>query len=293
MDSVAIYFGEQDLLRHFVDRRGGGVFVDVGANVGTFVAPFARRRWSVLAFEPHPQLHRELRTRFGRSQRVRIVQCAIADKPGELPFYTSSDHPGIHSLAPFHSSHEATAVVRVSTLSDELSRAGLERVTALKIDVEGADLLALKGLDFDHWRPEIAMIEFMDDRSEKHFGWNHHDAAEFMAARGYETWISEWTPLAEYNRAERDDGRPSRWLGLHAYDAADNPAHGNLIFVELGSGPRLEAAANAVEREIRLRATARMIPGLRPLVLRVRSWVGSWRRVLGATSDVASNRLPR
>jgi len=269
-DSVAINFDEQDLLRHYRYQHGG-VFVDVGANAGTFVACFARLRWTVLAFEPHPDLYRELTARFSHSPQIKIVQCAISDTPGELPFYTSAIHPGIHSLASFHPSHEPTAVVRVSTLGDELRKAEITRVAVLKVDIEGADFLALKGFDFESCRPELIMIEFMDERSEKHFGWNHHDAAQFMEHHGYEAWVSEWTPLAEYGRVETGTPSSHRWLGLRRYDPARHPDNGNLIFVAPGSGARLEAATASTERRIRLRATARRIPGLRPLVRAIRS----------------------
>ena len=241
--------------------RRGGAFIDVGANYGAFLNTFARRGVDVVAFEPHPELFARLQQKYHGQQHVRIVQRAIADETGILPFYTSEEHPGIHSLAAFHPTHKPTVEVEVSSLDTELSRLGIWSIAALKIDTEGADILALRGFDFARRRPELVMVEFMDDRSLEHFGYTHHDMAALMADHGYETWVSEWTPVAEY-------GRPGvatshRWLGFTTYQPSGTPACGNLLFVQPQDRPRLQAAVRATLRRARVRSAIRAVPGER------------------------------
>jgi hypothetical protein len=82
--------------------------------------------------------------------------------------------------------------VEVTTLDAELDRLDVADVSAMKIDVEGADFLALREFDLRRRRPELVMVDFMDDRSSEHFGYTHHDMARYMA--GYSRVVSEWAP---------------------------------------------------------------------------------------------------
>jgi hypothetical protein len=74
------------------------------------------------------------------------------------------------------------------------------------------------------------MIEFMDERSLKNFGYTHHDVAKYMEYLGYVTFVSEWAPFAEYGRKGMP-GTPHTWLGCHRYPLNHAPAWGNLFFV--------------------------------------------------------------
>lgn len=243
--------------------RQPGTFVDVGANYGAFIGPAARRGTDVVAFEPHPELFAFLAKKYDGVQNVRIVQRAIADAVGMLPFYTSDEHPGIHSLAGFHATHKPTVQVEVSTLEAELRRMKVQLVSALKIDAEGADLLALRGFDFVEHSPELIMAEFMDTRSVEHFGYTHHDMADFMAGHGYESWVSEWAEIEEYGRAEEQPSH--RWLGFGKYAPAGAPAWGNLICVRPEDRGRLQSAVRTTLCTTRARQAAMMVPGARGL----------------------------
>lgn len=236
-----------------------GAFVDVGANYGAFLGTFARRGVEVVAFEPHPELFDRLATKYATYAHVTIVQRAISNEEGILPFYTSADHPGIHSLAAFHPTHKPTVEVKVSRLATELTLLGIRSVAALKIDTEGADLPALWGFDFTALRPELVMAEFMDDRSLKYFGYTHHDMAAYMAEQGYEAWVSAWAPIAEYARSGHAVSH--RWLGFSSYEPRGVPAWGNLLFVRSEDRVRLHAAVRTTLRNARIRQVARAVPG--------------------------------
>lgn len=256
--------------------RRPGAFVDVGANHGLFLAPFARRGMEVIAFEPHPDLFRSLVQTYGALAHVHLVQRAISDHAGMVPFYTSDEHPGIHSLAAFHPTHRQTVEVEVRPLDAEMTRLDVGPVAALKVDTEGADLLALRGFDFSRWRPELVMVEFMDDRSSDHFGYTHHDTVALMSAHGYEAWVSEWSAIVEYGRV--GEKAHHRWLGLTEYTPTGTPAWGNLFFVEPADRTRLQAAARSTLRRAHARKLGRAIPGARCLArLGRRAWTGRSR----------------
>ena len=88
---------ELDFLRRHTPT--GGVFVDVGANVGTYALVMARQvgaNGKVIAIEPHPVTHATALVqprRIGTTQ-VRLVQAAAGDRDGELMIETDGDNLG-------------------------------------------------------------------------------------------------------------------------------------------------------------------------------------------------------
>jgi FkbM family methyltransferase len=258
---MTLEFAEQLIFQRFPYPRRG-TFVDVGANVGYVCNPLIADGWSAVLFEPHPDLIKVLTDLHDDNAAVIVVPHAISDAPGEMPFYTSDEHPGIHSLAAFHPTHKPTTTVKVTTLRVDLQRLGVEEVTALKIDVEGADLLALRGFDFQTYRPSLVMVEFMDDRSQEHFGYTHHDMVALMRANGYEAFVSEWHPITEYGRV--GERATHRWKRFRRYTPQGHPAWGNLLFVQPQDAWKLRRAVARVLIEQNVRPLVRRIPGLRP-----------------------------
>jgi FkbM family methyltransferase len=117
----------------------GGVFVDIGANVGTIALPLAYHvgpQGRVVAIEAHPVAHSRIafNTAASRLDNVTIVEAAAADVDGELTI-VSGDNLGASHIAT--DKDTSGFRVRARTLAGLLADAAVERVDALKIDVEG------------------------------------------------------------------------------------------------------------------------------------------------------------
>jgi FkbM family methyltransferase len=164
----------------------GGVFVDVGANVGTYAMVLARHVGAggkVIAIEPHPVTHARLafnRTASGFGQ-VALVAAAAGPSDGELMIETDGDNLGAsHIVSGEHSGH----AIRVPSLRLQriLGDAGVSHVDALKIDVEGYEDRVLTGFFKEAppslW-PRAVVIEHLS-RNE----WLDDCIAD-MRARGY------------------------------------------------------------------------------------------------------------
>jgi FkbM family methyltransferase len=130
---------ELDFLR--AHTPAGGVFVDVGANVGTYAMVLARQVGAdgrVIAIEPHPVTHARLA--FNRAATglnwVVLVAAAAGASDGELMIETDGGNLGASRIV---SGHSAEHAIRVPSLRLEriLTDAGVDHVDALKIDVEG------------------------------------------------------------------------------------------------------------------------------------------------------------
>ncbi len=175
---------ELDFLRAHTPPNG--VFVDVGANVGTYALVLARHvggGGTVIAVEPHPITHARLafnRTASSFAQ-VRLVAAAAGPDDGELMIETDGDNLGASHIV---SGRLAGHAIRVPSLRLEriLGDAGVSHVDALKIDVEGFEDRVLTGF-FQHapqslW-PRAVVIEHLS-RDE----WRSDCIAD-MIGRGY------------------------------------------------------------------------------------------------------------
>jgi FkbM family methyltransferase len=175
---------ELDFLRAHVPV--GGVFVDVGANVGTYALVLARHvgnAGKVIAVEPHPVTHARLKfnnTASGFSQ-VRLVAAAAGATDGELMIETDGDNLGASHVVTGEASRRAIKVpsLRLQRILDE---AGVSKVDALKIDVEGFEDRILTGFFAEApqvlW-PRAVVIEHLSKNQ-----WLK-DCIAGMRARGY------------------------------------------------------------------------------------------------------------
>jgi FkbM family methyltransferase len=119
--------------------QDGETFVDIGSHIGSVIASVLHERPNspVIAFEAIPEKADYLRRRF---PKVAVHCCALSEEEGEASFYIT-DQSGYSSLAKVPGKE-----IKVSTcrLDDVLAN---ERVHAMKIDVEGAELGVLRGAE--------------------------------------------------------------------------------------------------------------------------------------------------
>ncbi|WP_262296395.1 FkbM family methyltransferase [Microvirga sesbaniae] len=143
------YF-DADELRILSSRiTDGFTFIDIGSNVGWYALSVAREAGSVptriLAVEPQPEIFDRLiyNIRQNPSGTIKAVDCAVADKTGELTLFLDPLNRGEASLKIVNSSQTDAIRVPAVTMLELLKREGLNRVDAIKLDVEGAEDLVL------------------------------------------------------------------------------------------------------------------------------------------------------
>ena len=175
---------ELDFLRAHVPV--GGVFIDVGAHVGTYAMVLARHVGTggkVIAVEPHPAAHARLafnRTASGFAQ-VTLVAAAAGAVDGELLIETDGHNLGASHIV---SEQPSTGAIKVPSLRLEriLTDANVSKVDGLKIDIEGFEDRVLTGFFHDApptlW-PRAVVIEHLSKDE-----WQNDCIAD-MRARGY------------------------------------------------------------------------------------------------------------
>jgi FkbM family methyltransferase len=127
--------------------RPGGTVFDVGANIGIWTIGAARRAGKVHAFEPLESnfVRLESNVELNRASNIVARNLAVSDRAGTLQFFPSPNtNSGVGLLAP-KTWNVPTCEVEATTLDDYCEHNEIRSVDVLKIDVEGAELLVLKG----------------------------------------------------------------------------------------------------------------------------------------------------
>jgi len=134
----------------------GDVFIDVGANEGLFTIPIAEHVGAdgrVHAFEPGPDTAQELRIRASAAnllERVSVYEVALGAETGSRLLHADEEHPGDSTKRSLFIEGPVVAEVPVRAF-DEMISSGeviLDRgLHAVKIDVEGAELYVLQGME--------------------------------------------------------------------------------------------------------------------------------------------------
>ena len=181
----------QPLLRHLADDD---VFLDVGVHAGSWTVPASRvlTRGHVYAFEALPYYSRVLSKTLAMMQRrnVTVVPAAVSDAEGRVEIlWRDASGRRLTGMTRISRKNDAGATVSVQAITiDGFRRRHPEgRVRLIKCDVEGAELLALRGAahTIDTARP-LVFCELYEDYCAR-FGYSSRDVFSFFAARRYTT----------------------------------------------------------------------------------------------------------
>ncbi|MGB0561493.1 MAG: FkbM family methyltransferase [Spirulinaceae cyanobacterium] len=134
----------------------GQTCIDLGANIGSYTFLLARQvgqTGQVYAFEPQPNLYTILQRSVaanGWSDRIQLESLAVAAQSQQrLRLYTSGDtcNSGITSMVRYGEFLKSDRFIDVETiaLDDYCHQQSIQDIHLLKIDIEGAELLALQG----------------------------------------------------------------------------------------------------------------------------------------------------
>ena len=125
-------------------------FVDIGANIGgysLFAAACVQGHGRILAIEPQPGIFGRLCFNIESNPGcgVKALSVAVADRDGPLTLFLAPRNKGESSvkLIGFEPGEGTSVTVPATTLVKILRGERLERVDAMKVDVEGAEDLVL------------------------------------------------------------------------------------------------------------------------------------------------------
>lgn len=148
------------------------IFVDVGANVGLFsflVASKTGNDAKILAIEPDPENLRRLRFNIAcNNVTIKVEPHAVGAKTGYVTF--EQHHKDRGATRTVFTESQQQNLLSCFPLIDILARNGIERINALKIDIEGHEATVLipffKEAPKQLW-PDLLLIEDTRDLWEE------------------------------------------------------------------------------------------------------------------------------
>lgn len=192
MNVGVFFFGEYE--QNLTDivaslLREGDVCLDVGANFGWYTTLFYRRcgaKGAVHAYEPVPETFRQLQRNYrlmGEPENVFLNNLALGDHHDRITINLFEGEPAGHASLSADG-HEGGAVsfeCEMITLDSYLEERGLDNVNFVKVDIEGAELMFLKGAEklFRQKTPPIFLVE-MALATSKSFGYVPNDLINFI-----------------------------------------------------------------------------------------------------------------
>jgi len=193
-DRVTSLGTEETFLRLFLaEVQQGDVVYDVGACVGLFALHSALSGATVVAFEPDPSFRARLlrNVRLNRlASSVSVVPWAVADTIGSTTLFTD----GIDGASPSLREVGTRSAVSVETdsLDNAVDKGLLPAPDLVKLDIEGAEILALRGMTGLLASPQAPRCVFI----ELHplylptFGSSLDECVALLASFGY---APEWS----------------------------------------------------------------------------------------------------
>lgn len=193
-------------------------FFDIGANIGFYSINLAmiKRSMNVHSFEPIPSTFHNLNRNIELNgiKNIKTHNLGFSDKKGDFDFYVYSQGSGNASSVNLTGRDDVKVLkCEVTTLDDYVSTTGLN-VDFIKCDVEGAELLVLKG-GHSTIRQNLPIIfcEILRKWTEK-FSYNSNDILDMLRAIGYRVFTVKGSSLIGFESID-DSTIDTNFFFLH------------------------------------------------------------------------------
>lgn len=184
------YENEIRLLPYFV--KNGDICIDVGANIGQYTYPLSKLvgpKGKVFSFEPVAHAFRILKNVVKKLKlnNVNIQQVALGDRKGKGRFILTFGGGYFWDGKEINCKTQKVKFETLDALSEKLPV--LSRVSFIKCDVEGTELMVVKGGKnlISKARP-IILCE-IEKRWTKRYGYFPEEIFNFLSRLGYKPFI--------------------------------------------------------------------------------------------------------
>ncbi|MFE2296274.1 FkbM family methyltransferase [Streptomyces sp. NPDC059452] len=192
--AVALYPRFEPELRRLADFcPPGTTAVDIGGWYGPWSRRLARRCAKVVTVEPVPHLADHLRRTL--PSNARVVQGAATDGPGTARLWFPAGDRGDRGVSSLERRDIHAHSVEVESLT--IDSLGLHGVGFVKMDVDGAEVAALRGAEELLRRDRPALLVELESRLGP-----IAPAVALLTGQGYAGWVlagRSWIPLTGFD----------------------------------------------------------------------------------------------
>ncbi len=148
------YFADRQVLAFFKKTikmaPPDGVILDIGANIGFYSLFFARNApptAHIIAFEPIPDNVKRLREEVLPHKNLIVAPFAVSDASREIDMAVSSNSTIDHHIQARENTHSSNdTVTRLQAVALDDYCCDLSSVDIIKMDIQGGEYLALRGM---------------------------------------------------------------------------------------------------------------------------------------------------
>lgn len=185
----------------------GMTMLDIGAHVGYYTHRYAPVAGHIIAFEPHPRNFALLQQNTERFDNVTLYQIAVAEETGSAKLYDylmMSASGSLHYDETLRELQQAqvsatdiaprlagdipmqTFTVDTRPIDDCLAEQKIQRVDVIKMDIEGAEMGALRGMRRTIANsPGLALVMEYNPNALQAFGHSPHEALHEVIEMGF------------------------------------------------------------------------------------------------------------
>jgi FkbM family methyltransferase len=169
----------------------GGVFLDIGANVGSYTLVAANQvgiSGRVIAFEPVSACFNRLTENINLNGLTNVVaeQQALTNENKVIDLHIA-DQKNLGMSSIFHHDTESGQTEQVSAvrLDDYLKQHQPDRIDMIKMDIEGAELFALQGMKDTLIKHKPELFIELKEEAVQHADYSLEDIIQFLQELGY------------------------------------------------------------------------------------------------------------
>jgi len=208
---------EFKFIENYLDQSD--IVVDVGANIGVYTLWMSRcisSKGKIIAFEPDPRNFERVKSQTNLNEindRVILEDIALSNKQEKVNFAQGKDDQNYISKYEDGSTEEKI-VVSATNLDSYARNRDINKVDFLKIDVEGGDLLVLKGARKMLSENSVDVIQFEVNEKVENFGIEISEIFSFLEMYNYD--VFSYNPGAGVSLVERHDMNSNSHVNLFA-----------------------------------------------------------------------------
>lgn len=224
--------------------RPGDHVLDIGANIGFYaelLSELTGTEGRVYSFEPDARNFRRLRDRVGDRANVELFQAAVSERNGTLKIYRSKLLNVDHRTYPVDN-YESVDDVAAWSIDSLVAARTVQRVDVVKIDVQGYELSAFRGMQQLLERASPTILAEFWPHGFRRAGTSASELFDFFSALDYAFFEIRGADLVPISRdfVEAHDDEPFEF-GL------------NVLIARNGDQP--DARANDTTRSISTKPT--------------------------------------
>ena len=172
---------ETKLIKKIVKKKH--TVLDIGANIGYFTLIMANQAKQVHAFEPELRNFEILKknVQLNRLSNVKLYNLAVTETTGMTKLHLADIGRGMHRIYPSYWCKGGVTDVGTVRIDDIIGDANF-----VKMDIEGSELGALKGMIKLLKKGDITLIMEFHPPSIEEYGAKPRDIYDFMTNLGYD-----------------------------------------------------------------------------------------------------------